>query len=151
MKGERIICTEAIKQDEAKVLTFIQSLGYPIYVSQNSEEQAANLFQDISWMEDVGEQIVFIPSHSLSFLPDHYHYKLLYVQSELDLSPKNQQGESMSTVLSTKKLMHFEQEQAKIEAWMESQADLSVLYLSYPEIEQNKEEQGFILENFLKN
>jgi hypothetical protein len=47
--------------------------------------------------------------------------------------------------------MHFEQEQAKIEAWMESQADLSVLYLSYPEIEQNKEEQGFILENFLKN
>jgi hypothetical protein len=56
----------------------------------------------------------------------------------------------MSTVLSTKKLMHLEREQAKIEAWMESQADLSVLYLSYSEIEQNSEEQGFILENFLK-
>jgi hypothetical protein len=56
----------------------------------------------------------------------------------------------MSTVLSTKKWMHFEQEQAKIEAWMESQANLSVLYLSYPEIASNKEEQEFILDNFLK-
>jgi hypothetical protein len=83
-------------------------------------------------------------------LPDYYNYKLLYVQSELDLSPKNKKGESMSTVLSTKKWMYFEQEQAKIEAWMESQANLSILYLSYPEIVQNKEEQVFILENFLK-
>jgi tetratricopeptide (TPR) repeat protein len=150
MKGERMICTEAVDQDQAKVLAFIKSLGFSIYEELNSKEQAANLFQDSSWMKDIGDQIVFIPSHSLSFLPDHFHYKLLYVQSELDLSPKNQKGESMSTVLSTKKWMHYEQEQAKIEAWMDSQADLSVLYLSYPEIEQNKEEQGFILNNFLK-
>jgi len=66
------------------------------------------------------------------------------------LSPKNKNGESLSTILSTKKLAHFEQEQAKIEAWMESQANLSVLYLSYPEMEENREEQGFILDNFLK-
>jgi tetratricopeptide (TPR) repeat protein len=150
MKGERIICTEAVAKDQEKALLFIESLGYSINQEPNLKEKAENLFQDASWLEDVGDQIVFIPSHSLSFLPDHYHYKLLYVQSELDLSPKNQKGESMSTVLSTKKLMHLEREQAKIEAWMESQADLSVLYLSYSEIEQNSEEQGFILENFLK-
>jgi tetratricopeptide (TPR) repeat protein len=150
MKGERIICTEAVDQDQAKVFSFIKALGFSIYEELNSKEQAANLFQDNSWLKDVGDQIVFIPSHSLSFLPDYYNYKLLYVQSELDLSPKNQKGESMSTVLSTKKWMHFEQEQAKIEAWMESQANLSVLYLSYPEIASNKEEQGFILDNFLK-
>jgi tetratricopeptide (TPR) repeat protein len=150
MKGERIICTEAMDQDQAKVLSFVQSLGYPIYEETNSKEQAANLFQNASWLEDVADQIVFIPSHSLSFLPDHFHYKLLYVQSELDLSPKNQKGEPMSTVLSTKKLTHFLQEQAKIEAWMESQADLSILYLSYTEMEQNREEQGFIIDNFLK-
>jgi tetratricopeptide (TPR) repeat protein len=150
MKGERIICTEAVAKDQEKAMLFIESLGYSINQEPNLKEKAENLFQDASWLEDVGDQIVFIPSHSLSFLPDHYHYKLLYVQSELDLSPKNQKGESMSTVLSTKKLMHLEREQAKIEAWMESQADLSVLYLSYSEIEQNSEEQGFILENFLK-
>jgi tetratricopeptide (TPR) repeat protein len=150
MKGERIICTEVTDQDHPKVLSFIQTLGYPIYQEPTSKEQAANLFQDSSWLENVGDQIIFIPSHSLSFLPDHFHYKLLYVQSELDLSPKNPKGESMSTVLSTKKLTHFEQEQAKIEAWMESQANLSILYLNYPEIAQNKEEQGFIIDNFLK-
>jgi len=150
MKGERIICTEAVDQDQAKVLSFIESIGFSIYNAMNSKELAANLFQDNSWLKDVGDQIVFIPSHSLSFLPDYYNYKLLYVQSELDLSPKNKKGESMSTVLSTKKWMYFEQEQAKIEAWMESQANLSILYLSYPEIVQNKEEQVFILENFLK-
>ena len=151
MKGERVICTEVRDQDQAKVLSFIQTLGYPTYSDINCKEQAANLFQDSSWLEDVGDQIVFIPSHSLSFLPDHFNYKLLYVQSELDLSLKNQKGESMPTVISTKKLIHFEQEQAKIEAWMESQANLSILYLSYPEIEQNNEEQGFIIDNFLKN
>jgi predicted AlkP superfamily phosphohydrolase/phosphomutase/tetratricopeptide (TPR) repeat protein len=150
MKGERIICTEAIAKDQEKVLSFIESLGYSINKDPKLKEKAENLFQNASWLEDLGEQIVFIPSHSLSFLPDHFHYKLLYVQSELDLSPKNQKGESMSSVLSTKKLTHFEQERAKIEAWMESQANLSTVYLSYPEIEQNQEEQGFILENFLK-
>ena len=148
VKGERIICTEVVAQDQKKVLSFIETLGYPIY--QDPMEKAANLFQDATWLNDVEEQIIFIPSHSLSFLPEHFHYKLLYVQSESDLSPKNQKGESMSTVLSTKKLTHFEQEQAKIEAWMESQANLSVLYLSYPELASNKEEQGFILDNFLK-
>lgn len=148
IKGERMICTEAVAQDQEKVLSFIDTLGYPIY--QDPMEKAANLFQDATWMEEVGEQIIFIPSHSLSFLPDHYHYKLLYVQSQVDLSPKNKKGESLSTILSTKKLAHFEQEQAKIEAWMESQANLSVLYLSYPEMIENTEEQGFILDNFLK-
>jgi predicted AlkP superfamily phosphohydrolase/phosphomutase/tetratricopeptide (TPR) repeat protein len=148
IKGERMICTEAVAQDQEKVLSFIDTLGYPIY--QDPMEKAANLFQDATWMEEVGEQIIFIPSHSLSFLPDHYHYKLLYVQSQVDLSPKNKTGESLSTILSTKKLAHFEQEQAKIEAWMESQANLSVLYLSYPEMIENTEEQGFILDNFLK-
>lgn len=148
IKGERMICSEAVAQDQEKVLSFIETLGYPIY--QDQKEKAANLFQDATWMEDIGEQIIFIPSHSLSFLPDHYHYKLLYVQSEVDLSPKDKKGESISNILSTKKLAHFEQEQAKIEAWMESQANLSVLYLSYPEMIENKEEQGFILDNFLK-
>ncbi len=150
MKGERIICTEVVDKDQAKVLSFVQSLGFPIYEDVNSKEQAANLFQDTTWLENIGDHVVFIPSHSLSFLPEHFHYKLLYVQSESDLSPKNQKGESMSTVLSTKKLTHFEQEQAKIEAWMESQANLSVLYLSYSEMTENKEEQVFILDNFLK-
>jgi tetratricopeptide (TPR) repeat protein len=150
IKGERMICTEAVAQDQEKVLSFVKSLGYPIYQEQNAMEKAANLFQDASWLEDVGEQIIFIPSHSLSFLPDHFNYKLLYVQSQVDFSLKNKKGETMSTILSTKKLAHFEQEQAKIEAWMESQANLSVLYLSFPELERNKEEQGFILDNFLK-
>jgi tetratricopeptide (TPR) repeat protein len=148
VKGERIICTEVVAQDQEKVLSFIETLGYPIY--QDPMEKAANLFQDATWLNDVEEQIIFIPSHSLSFLPDHYHYKLLYVQSQVDLSPRNTKGESISTILSTKKLVHFEQEQAKIEAWMESQANLSVLYLSYSEMTENKEEQVFILDNFLK-
>ncbi len=150
IKGKRIICTEAVAQDQEKVLNFIQSLGYSIYQEPNVMEKAANLFQDASWLEVVGEQIIFIPSHSLSFLPDYFNYKLLYVQSQVDLSLKNKKGESLSTILSTKKLTHFEQEQAKIEAWMESQANLSVLYLSLAEMNENKEEQGFILDNYLK-
>ncbi len=150
IKGERIICTEAVAQDQEKVLSFIESLGHSINQEQSIKEKAENLFQDASWLEDIGEQIIFIPSHSLSFLPDYFNYKLLYVQSQVDLSLKNKKGESLSTILSTKKLAHFEQEQAKIEAWMESQANLSVLYLSLSEMEENKEEQGFILENFLK-
>ena len=150
IKGERIICTEAVAQDQEKVLHFIESFGYSISQDKSVMEKAANLFQDASWLEDIGDKIIFIPSHSLSFLPDHFNYKLLYVQSQVDLSPKNKDGESLSTILSTKKLAHFEQEQAKIEAWMESQANLSVLYLTYSELKENKAEQGFILDNFLK-
>ena len=150
IKGERIICTEAVAQDQEKVLSFIESLGHSINQEPKVKEKAANLFQDATWLEDVGEQIIFIPSHSLSFLPEYYQYKLLYVQSEGDFSTQVKSGETLSEVLSTKKLEHYERERSKIEAWIESQANLSILYLNYEEMIQNKEEQGFILDNFLK-
>ena len=150
LKGERVICTEAVDQDQADVLSFIEKLGYSIFDATKFKEKANHLYLNTQWLEEVEGQIIFIPSHSLSFLPDHYQYKLLYVQSEGDFSTQVKSGETLPEVLSTKKLEHFERERSKIEAWIESQANLSILYLNYEEMIQNKEEQGFILDNFLK-
>jgi len=150
LKGERIICTEAVDQDEAAVLSFIKNLGHSIYDATKHKEKANHLYLNTKWLEEVEGQIIFIPSHSLSFLPDHYQYKLLYVQSEGDFSAQVKSGETLPKVLSTKKWEHFERERSKIEAWIESQANLSILYLNHEEMIQNKEEQGFIVDNFLK-
>jgi predicted AlkP superfamily phosphohydrolase/phosphomutase/tetratricopeptide (TPR) repeat protein len=150
LKGERIICTEAVDQDETTVLSFIENLGYSVYDAAKYKEKANHLYLNAQWLEEVEGQIIFIPSHSLSFLPDHYQYKLLYVQSEGDFSTKVKSGEILPGVLSTKKWEHFDRERSKIEAWIESQANLSILYLNCEEMMQNKEEQGFILDNFLK-
>ena len=96
-------------------------------------------------------EIIFIPSHSLSFLPDYYQYKMLYIQGEGDFKTKTRNGKLLPEVLSTKKWANFEQERNKIETWIESQASLSLLYLTYDELLENKEEQSLIIQNFLKD
>ena len=151
LKGERIILTEAIEKDQEKVLDFIQGLGLPIYDSKKYGEQAKNLHLDATWLDELSNEVIFIPSHSLSFLPDHFHYKLIYVQSEIDFSHPLQSGGKLDSVLSIKILDHFRLEQRKIEAWIDSQAKLPTLYLSASEFQENQEEQSFILENFLRN
>jgi tetratricopeptide (TPR) repeat protein len=151
LKGERIICTEAMEKNATSVLTFIQSLGHPIYDHATYREKADNLYLDASWLDEVTGQIIYIPSHSLSFLPDHFQYKLLYIQGEGDFSSTMKNGQSLPNVLSTPKLEYFNQERDKIERWIESQAKLPILYLNLDEMIQHKEEQELIINNFLTN
>jgi len=149
LKGVRTICTEAIDLDRKAMLTFIEALGFPVCDPSSFDEKAYNLHLDHSWLEDIGEHICFIPSHALSFLPDHFTYRLLYIQGEGEFTTEMKNGDKLSATLSLKKWEHFQQERSKIEAWIESQANLSMLYLNRNEYEQNQEEQGFIIENFL--
>ena len=149
VRGERIILTEAVEKDHAKILAFLHEIGIPVYDAEKYSEQAKNLHLSAQWLEELITEVVFIPSHALSFLPDQFHYKLIYVQSEVDFSAQLKTGDQLKSVLSTKKLAHFQLEQSKIEAWIDSQAKLPVLYLSHESLLEHKEEQTFIIQNFL--
>ncbi len=149
VRGERIILTEAVEKDHAKILAFLHEIGIPVYDAEKYSEQAKNLHLSAQWLEELTTEVVFIPSHALSFLPDQFHYKLIYVQSEVDFSAQLKTGDQLKSVLSTKKLAHFQLEQSKIEAWIDSQAKLPVLYLSHESLLEHKEEQTFIIQNFL--
>jgi predicted AlkP superfamily phosphohydrolase/phosphomutase/tetratricopeptide (TPR) repeat protein len=151
LKGERIICTEAVERNAPSVLSFLQGRGYTIYDADTYKEKANHLYLDASWMEELSDQIIYIPSHSLSYLPDYFQYKLLYVQGDEDFSSELKDGQALASVLSTPKWEKFNQERGKIERWMESQAKLPVLYLNLNEMMEHQEEQEMILDNFLKN
>ncbi len=149
VRGERIILTEAVEKDHAKILDFLHEMGTPVYDAEKYRDQAKNLHLSAQWLEELTSEVVFIPSHALSFLPDQFHYKLIYIQSEVDFSAQLKTGDQLKSVLSTKKLAHFQLEQSKIEAWIDSQAKLPVLYLSYESLLEHAEEQSFIIQNFL--
>ena len=149
VRGERIILTEAVEKDHAKILDFLHEMGIPVYDAEKYRDQAKNLHLSAQWLEELTTEVVFIPSHALSFLPDQFHYKLIYIQSEVDFSAQLKTGDQLKSVLSTKKLAHFQLEQSKIEAWIDSQAKLPVLYLSYESLLEHAEEQSFIIQNFL--
>lgn len=149
VRGERIILTEAVEKDHAKILAFLHEIGIPVYDAEKYSEQAKNLHLSAQWLEELTTEVVFIPSHALSFLPDQFHYKLIYIQSEVDFSAQLKTGDQLKSVLSTKKLAHFQLEQSKIEAWIDSQAKLPVLYLSHESLLGHKEEQTYIIQNFL--
>jgi len=149
VRGESIILTEAVEKDHAKILAFLHEIGIPVYDAEKYSEQAKNLHLSAQWLEELTTEVVFIPSHALSFLPDQFHYKLIYVQSEVDFSAQLKTGDQLKSVLSTKKLAHFQLEQSKIEAWIDSQAKLPVLYLSHESLLGHKEEQTYIIQNFL--
>jgi predicted AlkP superfamily phosphohydrolase/phosphomutase/tetratricopeptide (TPR) repeat protein len=149
VRGERIILTEAVEKEHAKILDFLYEMGIPVYDAEKYRDQAKNLHLSAQWLEELTSEVVFIPSHALSFLPDQFHYKLIYIQSEVDFSAQLKTGDQLKSVLSTKKLAHFQLEQSKIEAWIDSQAKLPVLYLSYESLLEHAEEQSFIIQNFL--
>ena len=144
------ILHEAIEQNQGKVLDFIQRLGIPTYDAEKYGERAKNLHLNAQWLDELSNEVIFIPSHSLSFLPDHFHYKLIYLQTDVDLSARLL-DQRLNAVLSTKKMETMELEQRKIEAWIDSQAKLPVLYLSNESLIEYPEEQSFILDNFLGN
>lgn len=151
LKGERIILTEVIEKDQENVLAFLKEMGIPVYSAEKYRDLAKNLHLSAQWLEELTNEVIFIPSHALSFLPDVFQYKLIYLQSDAEFSAQLKSGNTLGNVLSTKSLSHFQLEQRKIEAWIDSQARLPVLYLSLDLLEEHKEEQTFILQNFLGN
>lgn len=120
-------------------------------------ERVKQLKQDSDWLEDARERAVKIISALLKHLPqDHaYVYKVIFVRRKLEevLASQKQmlirRGEPADTISDEKMAELFRKHLSQVEAWMDEQPNVEVLYVSYNEVLEHPQEQAQRINQFL--
>lgn len=98
-------------------------------VKQLSEGQA-------QWLAEAGGKVVKIISSLLEYLPRAYHYKIIFMERELQEVLASQQKmlrnrQEQSAVDDAEMRAQFEQHLAAIKYWLARQPNMDVMYVSY--------------------
>ena len=120
-------------------------------------ERVKQLKQDSDWLEDARERAVKIISALLKHLPqDHaYAYKVIFVRRKLEevLASQKQmlirRGEPTDTISDERMAELFRKHLSQVEAWMDEQPNVEVLYVSYNEVLEHPQEQAQRINRFL--
>jgi hypothetical protein len=100
-------------------------------------EKVKELAKDNSWLEDAAGKAVKIISALLKRLPAERNYKIIFMQRNMDevLASQKQmlirRGEPADSVSDERMAEMFRKHLRDIEAWLEKQPNMDVLYISY--------------------
>jgi hypothetical protein len=88
------------------------------------------------WLAQAGGKVVKIISSLLEYLPPEYHYKIIFMERELQEVLASQQKmlknrQENSQVLDTELSAQFETHLALIKYWLARQPNMEVIYISY--------------------
>lgn len=111
---------------------------------------------DSSWLFKVKGQAVKIISHLIKHLPETYKYKVIFVQRNLDevLVSQNKMlqagGFERGNLTNTELLLYYKNHLQQITNWLNTQKNISLLYLDYSQIIINPVLAVGEMINFLK-
>ncbi len=120
-------------------------------------ERVKKLKEDKSWLEEAKGKVVKVISALLGELPDKYRYKVIFMRRKMEEILASQKkmlirrGESTDKVPDEVMAKEFEKHLQKIEAWLENQPNMDVLYVTYHEIIANPTENLRKVNEFLGN
>ena len=88
------------------------------------------------WLSNAGGKVVKIISSLLEYLPRDYHYKIVFMERELQEVLASQQKmlknrQEQSAVADAELRAQFEKHLAAIKYWLARQPNMEVLYISY--------------------
>lgn len=92
---------------------------------------------DIEWLSGAHGKAVKVISALLEYLPDDYHYKVVFMHRNMDeiLASQRQmlirRGEPTDTISDEALSAQFRKHLTKIEAWLSKQPNMDALYLDY--------------------
>ncbi len=119
-------------------------------------ELVKGLMRNKSWLKDVGEKAVKVVSHLLLHLPNNYHYKIVFMERDLDEVIRSQHrmlvnmGKAKEEQISVSLIAAFESNLNKISNWVKKQKNVEILYVPYKEVINNPLQQAEKVNNFLK-
>ena len=120
-------------------------------------EKVKELDRDNSWLEDAGGKVVKIISALLKRLPGQYHYKIIFMRRNMDevLASQKQmlirRKEPTDKVSDERMAEMFGKHLRAVEAWLEKQPNMDVLYVSYNEVLNNPAANVETINSFLGN
>lgn len=118
-------------------------------------ERVKQIEHDQSWLEDAKGKAVKMVSALLKHLSRDYTYKLIFMRRKIKeiLASQKQmlikRGEPTDTVSPEKMTGLFRQHLRLVEAWIDQQPNIEVIYVSYNEILENPVEQAKRVNQFL--
>jgi len=110
---------------------------------------------DTSWLPDAMGKAVKVISALLEHLPPQYNYRVLFMQRKMDeiLASQKQMlvrsGQPTDKVGDGQLAEMYEKHLARVNSWLASQANFSVLYLDYNQMLTDPEEYAAQINDFL--
>ncbi len=95
---------------------------------------------DTSWLEEARGRVVKIISALLEHLPDRYRYRIVFMRRKMEeiLASQRQmlirRGEPTDEVSDEEMAKAFSKHLKHVEAWLEEQPNMDVIYVSYNEV-----------------
>ena len=118
-------------------------------------EKVKELDRDNSWLENARGKVVKIISALLKRLPDSYQYKIIFMRRNMDeiLASQRQmlirRNEPTDKVSDERMAEMFGKHLRDVEAWLERQSNMDVLYVSYNEMLDNPDSSIEMINSFL--
>ncbi|PYP88968.1 MAG: sulfotransferase family protein [Blastocatellia bacterium AA13] len=103
-------------------------------------EKVKQIDEDSSWLEDARGRVVKLISALLKHLPADYDYKVIFMRrhmSEILASQKQmliRRSQPTDAVSDQRMAEMFEKHITQVEAWLDRQPNISVIYISYNEV-----------------
>ena len=118
-------------------------------------ERVKQIEQDQSWLEDARGKAVKMIAELLKHLPRGYTYKVIFMRRKMEQILASQKrmlirrGEPTDRVSNGKMAKLFTGYVRRVEAWVDGQPNIEVIYVSYNNILENPIEQARIINHFL--
>jgi len=103
-------------------------------------ERVKKIEQDTAWLDDAHGKVVKMISALLTHLPPGHTYKVVFMRRKLDevLASQRQmlirRGKPTDATSDERMAQFFTRHLEKVDAWMQAQPNLEVLYVSYNEL-----------------
>ncbi len=118
-------------------------------------EKVKRLHLDKSWLGEADGKVLKIVAPLLFHLPGKYDYRIIFMQRDMEEVLRSQQ-----IMLGKQKAVDqnafpmtlsegFKKQLEKAESWIQSQPNVSVLYVNYADVVNNPEEQAENINSFL--
>ncbi len=110
---------------------------------------------DTDWVEEAQGKSVKVISALLKYLPTGYTYKLIFMRRKIEeiLASQRQmlirRGEPTDAVSDEELTELFRKHLAQIQAWIDGQPNVEVIYVSYNDVVENPREQLQRINHFL--
>jgi hypothetical protein len=103
-------------------------------------EKVKKMGEDTAWLDEAKGKVVKVISQLLTDLPDHHHYKIIFIHREMSEILASQQvmlqrrGQAADAVSDDEIGQLFRQHLGQVQRWMETQNHLSLLSMHYADI-----------------
>ena len=120
-------------------------------------ERVKQIEHDQSWLEDAEGKAVKMVAALLKHLPRGYTYQVIFMRRKVEqvLASQRQmlarKGKPTDAVSDERLTELFRQHLERIEAWLDGQPNIEVIYVSYNEVLENPIEQVKRINQFLGN